>query len=74
MIFSPWKPLGYGLILYAPFYITLLNYNKTKCNRKSWQIAGGSIGWKKERAAEEEEFKLGIPIKTALNMTQRNHG
>ena len=34
MIFSPCQPLGYSLFLWASFYITLLNYNKTKCNKK----------------------------------------
>ena len=34
LIIIPWQPLGYGLYLWATFNITLLNYNKTKCNKK----------------------------------------
>jgi hypothetical protein len=37
LIISPWQPLGYGLYLWASFYITLLNYNKAKCNKKPCQ-------------------------------------
>ena len=35
MIISPWQPLGYRLFLWASFYITLLNYNKAKCNKRA---------------------------------------
>jgi hypothetical protein len=34
LIFGPWQPLGYGLFLWTPFYVALLNYNKRKCNKK----------------------------------------
>ena len=47
------------IFLLAPFYITLLNYNKTKCNRKSCQIV--CVGNKKERAAQQR-LKLSNPM------------
>jgi len=57
MIISPWQPFGYGLFLWASFYITLLDYNKTKCNIKSGQnYLQGNLWPEKERVAQ----KLGL--------------
>jgi len=58
-IFSPWRPFGYRLSLWASFYITLLKYSKTKCNKKplSELFMVESVGRKKNGLSKHFHIK-----------------
>jgi hypothetical protein len=65
LIFSPWQPPVTGYFFGFLFYITLLNYNKTKCNKKTPVriIYRGIYRPEKERAA------LALPYKDSPTNT-----